>query len=252
MASFVLLGARLASGSNVGWFYALDADKSVFEKEAGPPVRVVSVAGGTRLSEYQIGNHKVYAAKMGSGCVNTAVTVSRVTALHSLDYVISTGPAGTLGGNAKPGEWLRIVQVIPWQKCDDRAWLSLENAAGPKDWPDGRWFRMPRAVLASGETFVSSTGQRTEIAREFSADIVEMNAYGLLGALEGMHCKVMILRVVSDRADESAADDFSRFSQSYDGDGGRIVAGIVKSLPIDQTDPAAHEALKQLLIPSGK
>lgn len=251
IAGLISLTSSAAIAANVGWFYALDADKIAFERAAGPPVRVISLSGGTQIAEYQVANHKLYACRMGSGCVATAVSVSRVAAFRPLDRVISTGPAGAIGENAKQGEWFKIKRVTPWQKSSNQEWVLVPDGSEMTDWPDGPWLRLPKANLVSGEAFVASAEQRGELWRKHSADIVEMNSFGLMGALDGMRCKVLILRVVSDRADESAADDFNKFTKGYDGEGGRMVAEIVKSLPLDQNDPAAHESLRNLLDDSG-
>lgn len=74
-----------------------------------------------------------------------------------------------------------------------------------------------------------------------------MNAFGLLTALQGTKLKVLILRVVSDFANEQASEDFSAFLKTYQGDGGKMVAELIKSLPVGMDEPAAHDALRKLL-----
>jgi nucleoside phosphorylase len=74
-----------------------------------------------------------------------------------------------------------------------------------------------------------------------------MNAFGLLAALEGTNVKILILRVVSDFANERAGEDFSAFLKTYKGEGGAMVADLIRKLPVGQNEPAAHEALRKLL-----
>ena len=50
---------------------------------------------------------------------------------------------------------------------------------------------------------------RDGIAADSGARAVEMNAQGLVSAVAGRAVKVLILRVISDHADESAEQDFS-------------------------------------------
>ena len=125
----------------------MDEDKSAFEAAAGNPIRTMNLVGGTVAFEYRVGAHRVIAAKMGSGCVNTAVTVARVLALNPVDRIISTGSAGAIG----------------------------------------------------------------------------------------------------DKADEKASEDFSAFLKSYDGAGGKMVAELVKAMPVGKDEPAAHDALRELI-----
>ena len=212
-------------GGNVAWFYALDSDKAAFESSSGPPTRTTTLPGGTVVSEYRVGPHKIVAAKMGSGCVSTAVTVARVLALNPVDRVISTGPAGGIGDLVKRGDWLIIGEVTAWQQGragEGGRIFSAEHAVKRvgtilTDWPAGEWQTMQEVKLVSGEVFVASSEKRGELAREFQAQIVEMNSFGLLAALEGTNTKVLILRVVSDLADEQASEDFSRVSKNRKG-----------------------------------
>jgi nucleoside phosphorylase len=106
---------------------------------------------------------------------------------------------------------------------------------------------MPATKLVSGEVFVACGEKRGELARGFGAELVEMNAFGLLEAAEGTPAKVLILRVVSDKADEKASEDFSAFLKAYDGAGGKMVAELVKALPVGKDEPAAHDALRELI-----
>jgi adenosylhomocysteine nucleosidase len=246
------------NAGTVGWFYALDEDRAGFEKVAGPPVRTMSLAGGTVAHEYRVGPHKVVAARMGSGCVETAVTVARVLALNPAGRVITTGPAGGIGGGVKIGEWVEVSAVVGWQqgRAGDggrifpkdgavkmvKGWEGMgEENAGTT--PEDR----RRVRLVSGEVFVASAEKRGELAREFEAELVEMNALGLLAAVEGMKAEVMVLRVVSDLADERASEDFAAFLKGYGGEGGTMVAELVKALPVGKDEPGAHGELKRLL-----
>lgn len=247
--------ANSAYAGTIGFFFALDEDKSAFEAAAGNPIRTMNLVGGTVAFEYRVGAHRVVAAKMGSGCVSTAVTVARVLALNPMDRIISTGPSGGISDEAGIGSWYRIGEVAAWQQGrageGGRVFPSegaLRTVAwNPDDWPEGAWKTMSATKLVSGEVFVASGEKRGELARGFGAALVEMNAFGLLAAAEGSPAKILILRVVSDRADERASEDFSAFLKSYDGAGGKMVAELVKALPVGKDEPAAHDALRELI-----
>lgn len=246
--------AEKACAGTVAWFYALDADKVEFEKIAGKSLRTVN-SGTCSIHEYRIGPHRVVAAKMGSGCVNTAATVATVLAFNAVDRVVSTGPAGGLTAEAGPGKWLRVQEVIAWQsgRAGEGGRIFPAEKARFKlnphqeDWPDGEWQKAQPATLVSGEAFIASAEWRSRLAGEHEANAVEMNAYGLLAGVEGRHVKLLILRIVSDRADERASEDFAAFLKSYDGKGGAMFAEILRTLPVEPNEPAAHGALRELL-----
>ncbi len=249
----LLVGGRLSAGT-VAWFYALDADKVELERVIGKPLRSVQ-SGDCSMHEYQVGPHRLVAAKMGSGCVNTTNTVATVMALNAVDRVISTGPAGGLTDAIQVGRWLRVEAVMAWQS--GKAGEGGRIFPGEKalrqveflevEWPEGEWQKMPTAKLVSGEAFVAAGEIRSRLAAEHGAGAVEMNAYGLLAGLEGRKVKVLILRVISDLADEKASEDFAEFLKGYDGKGGKLVAELVGKLPAEANEPAAHESLRELL-----
>lgn len=254
MTVILLCISPTSPAGTVAWFYALDSEKAAFESVAGEALRTVT-SGDVTMHDYRVGPHRVVAAKMGSGCVKTASTVSTVLALNPADRVISTGPAGGLGDEAEPGTWLRVEEVVAWQKgragesgrvsAGDASRIKLDFAK--EDWPEGEWREMKAVTVASGEAFIASGSVRREIAGDTSATAVEMNAFGLMTALEGRNVKVLLLRIVSDRADERASDDFAEFSRNHDGKGGKLAAQLVKELPVEPNEPTAHEELKKLL-----
>lgn len=246
---------QYGTAGTIGWFYALDSDKAAFEKAVGTPLRASTLAGGTVVTEYLVGPHKVVAAKMGSGCVVTAVTVTRVMAVIPFDRLISTGPAGGIGEELKLGDWVRVDRVVGWQQGkiveggQEVSSISIGNDGVMKvsDWPAGKWSEMSGVKLVSGEAFIASSEKREELTRDYQAQIVEMNSLGILMSVKGTPVKVMIMRVLSDFANEQANQDFSNFLKAYQGEGGRLVAELVQRLPIGQDEPAAHEALRKLL-----
>lgn len=243
----------ICGASQVAWFYALDEDRSAFEKLAGPPLRSVT-QGTVTMHYYQIGPHRVCAARMGSGATTTTNTAATCLTLFPADRVISTGPAGALDESLKTGSWCFVTRVVAWQKgtvADGRILAGAgSSTACPvplRDWPEGEWQTFPEVPAASGEAFIAATGVRNQVASDTQCRIVEMNAAGLVSALEGRAAKWLILRVVSDHANETAAGDFARFLKNYDGKGGVIAFAITKNLPPELGQPDAHDALRRLL-----
>jgi nucleoside phosphorylase len=171
----LILLVQLVDAGTVAWFYALEEDKAGFEKVAGPSVRTMSLVGGTVAHEYRVGPHTVVAARMGSGCVETAVTVARVLALNPAGRVITTGPAGGIGGGVKIGEWVEVSAVVGWQQGrageggrifpKEGAEKMVKGWEGMSEKNDGTAPASRRHVrLVSGEVFVASAEKRGELS----------------------------------------------------------------------------------------
>ena len=80
--------------------------------------------------------------------------------------------------------------------------------------------RQPRAGirqgrLVSGDSFIASTEKRKWLRQTFKADAVDMVAGGIAGVCEANGVPYVIIRVLSDNADESASEDFGRFVNAY-------------------------------------
>jgi adenosylhomocysteine nucleosidase len=68
--------------------------------------------------------------------------------------------------------------------------------------------------LVSGESFIASTAKRKWLRETFHADAVDMVSAGITRVCEANGVPCVIIRILSDNADESASAAFTRFVQS--------------------------------------
>lgn len=68
--------------------------------------------------------------------------------------------------------------------------------------------------LVSGDSFIASTAKRNWLRETFHADAVDMVSAGIVRVCEANGVPYVIIRVLSDNADESASLAFTRFVQS--------------------------------------
>jgi nucleoside phosphorylase len=67
--------------------------------------------------------------------------------------------------------------------------------------------------LVSGDAFIASSAKRKWLRDTFKADAVDMVSAGIARVCEANGVPYVIIRVLSDNADESASADFSAFIQ---------------------------------------
>ena len=94
-----------------------------------------------------------------------------------------------------------------------------------------------------------STSQRARLASETGAQCVDMNLFGLASACAEHRVPLVCWRIVSDRADDRAGEDFKAFTTQYDGAGGRLLAGTIRKLPPNPNSAASYPALRELIEP---
>ena len=256
---FALLAVLPASsrGDTIAFFYALDADLHGLQTAAQELGQ--SAAVGTRsIQRLRLGSHTIHAVKMGSGAVETAASAQALLARNRCDWAFSLGPAGALAENINTGCWYGVGRVVAWQH-------GSSSSASPDDFPSWvtDWSKLtatnvpaPLAtasnlVVASGEQFISTTGDRDRLQALTEADAVDMNGYGLALVCADHGVPLFSWKVVSDRADEEASETFKAFIAAYSGEGGKALAEIVRSLPPNPDDPTSYPAIEKALRETG-
>lgn len=239
----------------MAFFYALDADLQGLKgqaREMGQPVTV----GKRAIHRLKLGAHSIYAIKMGSGCVETAASAQALLSRFRCDLAFSLGPAGALRAELKTGQWYRVQQVFAWQRSHmgpaDAA--RAETDQWQTDWRQLPAERLPLLfqanppiILASGELFVASAGEREGIRAQTQADAVDMNGFGLALVCADHATSLFTWKIISDQADEDAATAFRGFVAEYQGAGGKMVAEIIQALPANPQDPNSYPAIEKLL-----
>ncbi len=244
-----------ACAAQIGFLYALEADWQGLLKASGSQP-VPHAAGDRRLQKLTAGGHVIWAVKMGSGIAETAVSTTCLLHRGPFDLLISAGPAGSLKDAMEPGTLVVIDRLLPWQTNGPKVvslTLPLTSATrqGRPAEAAPRWLlaggqELPGVTGASGEYFVNTTGQRQELAAQ--AEIVDMNTLGVETAAAAWKVPCLHLRVISDRANESAREDFLAFEKSWDGRCGTLAWTVLTSLKPDPTHPKSYDALRELLV----
>lgn len=260
LVTLVLTGGFLvgpAAGENVAFFYALDEDLRALKESAREMATPVAV-GTRKIHRLVLGSHTVYAVKMGSGAVETAISAQALLSRFRCDWAFAVGPAGALSDEMEIGRWYRVERIIAWQRRKesaqgngagdvwDIAWSQLPG--GPRN----EFETMPTVTIVSGEAFIQSLEDRDRLRRAHQADAVDMNSYGLAAVSADHGVPLFVWKVISDHADEKAGEQFLAFIKSYDGAGGRMMAKWIAGLPVHPANPEAYPAIKRMLEEKGE
>ncbi len=243
-----------AGAATIGFLYALDKDWQAFLSAAGGQPELYT-SGDRRLHKLAAGGHVIWAVKMGSGCAETAVSTTCLLHRGRFDLIITAGPAGSLNDTLGPGTQVLIDRLLPWQTNGSKVTfmppsMIVATRQGGRVEAAPRWLlsggqELPGVVCASGEFFVNTTAQRQELAAQ--AQIVDMNTLGVETAAAAWKVPCLHLRVISDRANESAKEQFLAFEKTWGGSCGSMAWTVVKSLKPDPSHPKSYEALNKLL-----
>ena len=189
----------------------------------------------------------VVVVRSGIGKVNAAVCTQILVDDFNADYVINTGIAGSLKAEINIGDIVLSTDVlhhdmdatgfgypkgqIPQMKefsfQADECLRKIAHDVCEEVNPEIRVFE---GRIASGDQFVCDQGVKDNIVKEFSAYAVEMEgaAIGQAAALNGI--PFLIIRAISDKADNSANMDYPAFEKLAIEHSVRLTQGMLKRM----------------------
>jgi adenosylhomocysteine nucleosidase len=213
--------------------YALPGELAVLKQElrmVGEPVRIADrqVHIGYRKGE------KIVLAQSGSGQIPAAITTQAVLQRFKPDRLISIGPAGNLRDDWKVGDILIASDIAHYEAGSEKASGFIVKEPPPlrpdfvadcqrlRQTATTEILRFPhndnvsvrQGRIASGEKFIATGAKRAWLRETFQADAVDMMSAAIARACEANGVPYVIIRVLSDNADERASEDFARFIES--------------------------------------
>ena len=140
----------------------------------------------------------------GVGKVNSASALGAALAVCRPSVVVNIGTAGALRDGL---EGTHVIARVIQHDLDDDAIFALTGAhvGEPLDVEIPAWLAVERdrAVLATGDVFVSDPVVRDRLARH--ADLVDMEGYAVARTARMAQVPAILVKQVSDPADHSAA-----------------------------------------------
>jgi 5'-methylthioadenosine/S-adenosylhomocysteine nucleosidase len=223
---------------------ALPSERDAVRREIRLVGQSVDLAGHRVSIGYRKGE-KLYIVKTGAGNLNSAMVMEGLIAKYKVDRVISIGVAGNLNEQWREGDVLCVTNIISHQsgketpggfetkepsaishqlsaeyvrKCEELRSNAVEMAKLAADAHGSNtnlrvFAALREGKLVSGDSFIASTAKRAWLRETFRADAVDMVSAGIAHVCEANGVPYIILRVLSDNADETASADFAAFVQ---------------------------------------
>lgn len=191
-------------------------------------------------------NKDVILSLSGIGKVNAAVATALAINRYSPDCIINTGSAGGLGSGLKVGDVV-LGTLIAHHDVDATA-FGYQIGQVPRMRPafesDPYLVKVARkaakaftgasvykGLIVSGDQFVHSTEQVEQIrSRFFGVQVVEMEAAAIAQTCEQLAVPFVVIRAVSDLADEEAEISFEEFLKKAAVNSAKMVKSILAGL----------------------
>lgn len=210
----------------IGIIGAMDEEVSKI-KECLEHVVVKSVAS-MDFYEGSLYGVEVVVVRSGIGKVNAAICAQILVDLFHVTAIINTGIAGSLNADINIGDIVLSkdalqhdvdavafgyeLSVIPRMETSvfeaDEELISLAKEACTEELKDTGVFV---GRVLSGDQFISDKEKKEWLVTNFAGDCTEMEGAAIAQAAVLNHIPFLIIRAISDKADDSANMDYPEF-----------------------------------------
>ena len=210
----------------IGIIGAMDVEVASLKK-AMDIERTVTKAG-MEFCEGTLGRVSAVVVKCGIGKVNAGMCVQILADLFEVTHILNTGIAGSLNNDINIGDIVVSKDAVyhdmdvtslgyrPGEvpgmgfvafKADEELRLSAVKACREAA-PDIQVFE---GRIASGDQFIGERARKEWIRSSFTGDCTEMEGCAIAQAAYLNHLPFIIIRAISDKADESVSVSYEEF-----------------------------------------
>ena len=223
----------------------VDSLKDIMTNEGISPV--VETYAGMDFWKGKLSGHEVVLVRSGIGKVNAAVAAEILAAIYKVRAIINTGIAGSLNAAIDIGDIVLSVDalehdmdvrglgyekgIIPDQETSvfiaDAELRAVAKAACEKVCPDIKVFE---GRVISGDQFISDKAVKNELISLFSGMCTEMEGAAIAHTAWLNNIPFLIIRAISDKADDSAEMDYPSFQKKAIEHEVKIVAEMMANI----------------------
>ena len=226
----------------IGIIGAMEVEVAIL-KEKMEDVRIIKKAS-MDFYEGILAGKKVVVVRSGIGKVNAGICAQILADVFSVDAIINTGIAGSLNAKIDIGDIVLSTDalqhdmdatgfgyepgVIPRMETStfiaDEKLRKLAKECCERVNPDIRVFE---GRVVSGDQFISDKAKKEFILNTFAGDCTEMEGAAIAQAAYLNQIPFLIIRAISDKADDSATEDYPTFEAKAIAHSVKLVQAIV-------------------------
>lgn len=197
--------------------------------------------------EGTLNNTEVVIVRSGIGKVNAGICAQILCDVFHVTHIINTGVAGSLKADMNIGDIVLSTDAVhhdvdatffgykigevPQMGCQtftaDNALIELAAKTCAAVNPDIHVFK---GRIASGDQFISDKPTKERIIENFSAYGVEMEGASIAQAAFLNHVPFLIIRAISDKADDSAEMDYPAFERAAAAHSAKLVEAMLPEI----------------------
>ena len=195
----------------------------------------------------KLSGREIVVVRSGIGKVNAAICTQILVDQFHVDVIINTGIAGSLDAEIDIGDIVistdavehdmdasifgdpigQIPQMDTFSFPADESLVKLAKEVNEKANPDVHTWN---GRVVSGDQFVSSGEKKEQLIRVFDAKCTEMEGAAIAHAAYLNKISCVIIRAISDKADNSAVVDYPAFEAAAIRHSVRLIEALVPEI----------------------
>lgn len=231
--------------SKIGIIGAMELE--VEELKAEMTVSGIEKKADMEFYEGTLDGASVVVVRSGIGKVNAALCTQILVDLFEVTHIINTGVAGSLNAKLDIGDILisrdalhhdMDVTIFGYQPGEvpqmgrrefpaDERLMRLAKEACEKVNPD---IHAILGRVVSGDQFISGSDVKERLISQFQGDCAEMEGASIAHGAYLNHIPFVIIRAISDKADNSAEMDYPAFEKAAAKHSAALVKELVKHI----------------------
>lgn len=210
-------------------------------------VKNVQTHASMEFNEGILNGVNVVVVQCGIGKVNAALCVQILADLFNVTHIINTGVAGSLDNDLNIGDILISIDAIHHDMdvtplgyplgqvpgidslsfAADRTMIDAAVASCKEVNPD---VTVKTGRVVSGDQFISSKEVKDHLIKEFHGQCAEMEGASIAHGATLNHIPFVIIRAISDKADDSAQMDYPSFEKAAAAHCDRLVEDFITKI----------------------
>ena len=209
--------------------------------------KCVTKKAGMEFNEGTLNGTNVVIVRSGIGKVNAALCVQILVDLFEVTHIINTGVAGSLNAKLDIGDILisktalhhdmdatnfgypvgQVPQMDTFEFAADENMIALAESTCAAELPE---LHTLVGRVVSGDQFIADKEVKDRLIHVFHGDCCEMEGASIAHGAYLNNVPFVILRAISDKADDSAQMDYPTFEKAAAEHCAKLVASLVTKL----------------------
>lgn len=222
-------------------------EDEIAELKKSMEIEEIVEAASLSFCKGKLSDKEVVVVRSGIGKVNAAICTQILADRFDADVIINTGIAGSLDADIDIGDIVistdavehdmdasifgdpigQIPRMDTFSFPADERLVKLAKEVNEKANPDIRTWT---GRIVSGDQFISSSEKKEELIRLFDAKCTEMEGAAIAHAAYLNHISCVIIRAISDKADNSATMDYPEFEAAAIRRSVRLIEALIPEI----------------------